>query len=313
MKKVISVIVVTWNNEQEVTNCLTSFIKFFPSKFTYQIIVVDNNSSDRTVDTIRNKFSDEVLVLEPRKNLGFAGGNNYALHHIKGEYCLLLNPDTICTEDVVTPLVDCLENCLDVGIVAPRLLYEDGGRQASVFRFETPIALLFENMRLGLLLPEFLKRRFSPYLAKRLPTMKVDWVIGAVMMLRSADLKKVNGLSEEYFMYTEDMDLCKKIADVGYATKYISEVKIIHIGGQSETKNTNYKKTEKLLENKLIFIKKFYGLKSARRGRLILLYVYAIKLIYAKLMCAVSPTDNNKALAQRMRLCLRYIWNNRVS
>ena len=307
MRAKVSVVIVTWNSQDEISACLESFDKFASKNYDYEIIVVDNKSSDSTVKVINKKRLAHCKVYALDENTGFSSGNNYGLKKCAGEYVLLLNPDTILTEDIIDAMVHKLAEP-NTGIVGCKLLNDDLTLQQSAFNFETPLNLFIDNLRLPKVLPNFINEKAFPNYSRMEKSKQVDWLIGAVMLLRAKDLKKIGGLSEEYFMYTEDMDLCKKFdTELKMKTRYTADVSIIHLGGRSENKNYNYNKTERLLKNKEIFLRKFYGNKVALRGLLALRGSYLIKLYISKVILKFNASNSSNKLNVSMLSIYDYL------
>ncbi|ADB46972.1 glycosyl transferase family 2 [Acidaminococcus fermentans DSM 20731] len=279
--RAISFIIVTWNNEQEIRDCLSSIICLTPIPF--QIIVVDNLSSDNTRDIIKKEFS-QVKLIESSENLGFAKANNLGLKYVKSKYVCFINPDVILTEDIVLPSIKFLENDMSIGLVSCRLTNKDGSWQNSCLSFINSHSIIINILHLGKLLPKCLCRRFAPeYYKIQKDYYMPDWVIGAEMIMRTSDANAVHGFSEEYFMYTEDMDLCKKIQTfLNKRIVFNADVSLIHLGGASEVQNVNYIKQKKLFQNILIFCEKFYGLKEADKTLRNMQMCYYIRLLLLK-------------------------------
>lgn len=259
----VTYIIVTWKNEKEISECLKSIEEYSPQN--HEVIIVDNNSDDRTTQIIREDFPKAKLI-ESSVNLGFAAANNMALQYVTTPYICYLNPDVILTEDIITPSIQVLKEKDQIGLVACRLKNKDGSNQDSFFnytnRWITPCAIL----HIGAIMPQSLRKKYflSKYNAKA--DFEPEWVIGAEMILRTEEAKKIGGFSEEYFMYTEDMDLCKKVNTIlGKKIYYLANVSLVHLGGASEAQNTNYNKQKKIFENEWMFVKKFYGMDEANR------------------------------------------------
>ncbi|MFC3927403.1 glycosyltransferase family 2 protein [Streptococcus caprae] len=288
-KKDITYIIVTWNSSDEIITCLDSIKQFSPSNF--KVIVVDNCSSDKTAELISNVYP-EVKVIASEENLGFAKGNNLALEFVDTEYLCYLNPDVILTEDIVTPSLDKLETDLEIGLVACHLKNPDGSHQASCFNFANSRSLFTEILHVGAFLPKGLRKKFFPNHYQAEKPYYPDWVIGAEMIMRTSEAKQIEGFSTEYFMYTEDMDLCKKI-DVILHKKvlYLPHISLIHIGGASEAKNINYNKQKKLFENTFIFVDKFYSKTESQKTHQNMILAYQIRLALLKLLYHKSDRE----------------------
>ena len=277
----ITYIIVTWNNEKEIENCLSTISIYSPKNS--KVVVVDNDSKDRTVQIIKAKFPD-VNLIKSTKNLGFAAANNLALESVSTEYICYLNPDVILTEDVLTPSIAILENHSEVGLVACRLKNRDGSDQPSCFNFASSWSLPCEILHIGKIMPKKLKKKFFLNYYNASEDFEPDWVIGAQMVMRTKDAWLIGGFSTEYFMYTEDMDLCKKVSVILHKKIYfISNVSLIHLGGASESQNTNYNKQAKLFQNDKDFVTKFYGKEEAERTILNMKRAYNLRKIMLKI------------------------------
>lgn len=299
----ITFIIVSWNNEHEIRDCLSSIIQFTPIPF--KIIVIDNLSSDNTRDIIKNEFP-QVKLIESSNNLGFARANNLGLKYVDSTYVCFINPDVILTEDIVLPSLKFLEKDNSIGLVSCRLTNKDGSWQNSCLSFINHCSVIINIFHLGKLLPLFVCRKFAPeYYRVRKGHYMPDWVIGAEMIMRTNDAIAIHGFSEEYFMYTEDMDFCKKIRS--YLKKSIlfnAAVSLIHLGGASEAQNINYVKQKKLFQNIMIFCEKFYGRQEATRTLRNMKYSYYIRLL---LLTAFYYKKNRKYMIEHDKKILSFL------
>ena len=148
-------IIVTWNNEKEIEDCLSTVSRYSPKNS--KVIVVDNNSNDKTVQVIKEKFP-EIDLIESKENLGFAAANNLALENVSSEYICYLNPDVILTEDILTPSIEILVDQSEVGLVACRLKNKDGSNQPSFFNFANSWSLPCEILHIGAVMPRSLRK-----------------------------------------------------------------------------------------------------------------------------------------------------------
>lgn len=274
MKK-ITFLIVTWNNADCILECLDSIYKHCQD---FKIIIVDNASSDQTVSLIQNQCYQDVIIYAKKENMGFAKGNNYGLSKVDTPYLCYLNPDTILLEDIVIPSIEILEKDNTVGLVGCKLLNSDLSLQPSTFPFLNHLQVYIESFRLGKLFPNFIREKYFPNVSKSLKSKYVDWVIGAEMILRTEDAIKVDGFSTEYYMYVEDMDICKKIYTfLQKKVYYLANVTLIHVGGVSESKNKNYSKLEKLIHNKVQFVEKFANYRETKKTIKALIHSYWIR------------------------------------
>ena len=255
--ELITFIIVTWNNQQQIRQCLQTIMKY--TLIPHHIIVVDNQSSDETVQIIQKEFPAVNLIISP-DNVGFAKANNLALWQVNSEYVCFINPDIILTEDIINPSIQVLKKKRDVGLVACKLRNLDSSLQPSCFHFADAYSLVGEILHIGKIFPQFLCKKYFTNFYNAKENFYPQWVIGAEMVMRTQEAKDIGGFSTECYMYTEDMDLCKKI---GHFLKkkiyYLANISLIHLGGASEVQNFNYNKQEKLIKNDMFFFKKFYG------------------------------------------------------
>lgn len=251
-QKMTSIIIVTWNDSNVIKDCLESLLNIMDS---IEIIIVDNNSSDETAKIVKQMQSPRVNLIQPLQNLGFAKANNLGFSKAQGEFILLLNPDTILSNINLAQLTKLLND--KVGLVGCRLLNKNGSLQPSCFNFDTPKNIVLEQFMLGKLLPEPLKRKFTPYLSKHNTSMYVDWLVGAFLLMTKEDFKKIHGFSTEYFMYSEDMDIAYKIRKIGKKVLFTPKYSIIHLGGVSEKQQITSSKQEKMFRSRKIFADKY--------------------------------------------------------
>lgn len=217
--------IVHYDTSDHLRSCLES-LHADPVARLGQILVVDNASPDRTVEQIATEFP-EVRFRFSGRNRGFATACNEGLRLTEASYCLLLNPDTTVDASVCKALLDCITERADAGIVVPRMLNMDGTLQHSCRRFPTLLAVLLRGTRLDGLIAgpvnEYLMRDWDH--AER---RQVDWSIGACMLLRRKAVEDVGLLDEGFFMYYEDTDLCRRLADVGWKVYYEPTATVKH-------------------------------------------------------------------------------------
>ncbi len=226
----LSVIIVNWNTSELLRQCLTSLYGNLPLE-PIEIIVVDNGSSDESVEMIKNNFPDVVLIRN-KDNLGFAKANNQGMKISKGKYLALLNTDTQIDHDVFGQLINYLEHNSATGIVGPRLKNSDGSLQFS-FGHLPSLWGIFAQQGLPLHAIPLLKR-FLPTLLDTNKnqynyTHKVGWVKGACFVIRRKVYEKIGGLDEKVFMYMEEVEYCKRAWDCNYEVNYYADVSVWHL------------------------------------------------------------------------------------
>ncbi len=228
----LSIIIVSWNTKDLLQKCLHS-IYLHQADLSLEVYVVDNNSSDQTVEMIRNDFP-QVKLISNNLNFGFAKANNQAAKVAKGDYILLLNPDTEISPNSLSKAINYLKTHPNCGVLGAKLLNYDKTIQPSVRNFPTiwPIFLMLIKA------PKFFKHLNSidHYLKIDLDYTKiqsVDQVMGAFMMMSREKFKQIGYLDERFFIWFEEVDLCYRFKKSGQVVIYNPEIEIIHYGGQS--------------------------------------------------------------------------------
>jgi len=214
----ISIIIPSWNTKDLLKNCLKSLGSL------YEIIVVDNNSTDGTVKMIEKEFPN-VLLIKNKKNVGFGAANNQGMRKAKGDYLLLLNSDTIVKNEAPLVMSQYLKKNSDVGVVGPKLLNEDGSLQPSAGPFPN-LKISFIMLFLEHWLGDLVRSSFEK-------TKEVDWVMGAAFMFKKEILNKVGFMDEGLFMYMDEVEWSFRIKKAGYKVVFNPQVEIIHLGGAS--------------------------------------------------------------------------------
>ncbi|MBN1246318.1 MAG: glycosyltransferase family 2 protein [Anaerolineae bacterium] len=233
MPPALSVIIVSWNTRDLLCQALDSVCATGDDDDdALEIIVVDNASSDGTPTLLQERYP-HVKLIDLKENLGFAGGNNRGLAAAQGETILLLNSDTKVLPGALSALRQYLEDHPKVGLVGPKLLNGDGTTQSSRRRFPTLPLLFLESTWLQPLAPRRSLERFYMEDVPEATAHPVDWVTGAAMMVRTEVVRQVGGLDEDYFMYSEELDWCRRIREAGWEIAYTPAAEIIHYGGRS--------------------------------------------------------------------------------
>lgn len=254
----LSVVIVNYNVKHFLEQCLCSVQKAVAG-MQAEVIVVDNHSSDKSLDYLQPKFPQVVFIAND-VNLGFAKACNQGLARSSGQYVLFLNPDTIVPEDCFTRCIEFFKTHEQAGALGIKMI--DGkGRflKESKRAFPSPMTSLYKLFGLARLFPR--SRVFSRYHLGHLDAEQdheVDVLAGAFMMIRKDVLDKVGGFDETFFMYGEDVDLSYRIQKAGYRNYYFSGSHIVHFKGESTRKESvNY---VKMFYNAMsIFVRKHYG------------------------------------------------------
>lgn len=234
----LSITICSWNTIDDLRACLQS-LRDAKAEGDFEVVVVDNNSEDGSPDMVEKEFP-EFRLLRQSKNLGFTGGHNLALAERKGFHAALLNSDTVVHPGAIAKLSQALETEPGWGIIGPKLLNPDGTLQYSCRTFPNPFAAAFRNTFLGKLFPgNKLTRDYLMQDWDHAENREVDWVSGAALFIRGEVLEKVGGLDPSFFMYCEDVDLCKRTWDAGWKVMYLHDAVITHAIGKSSDKAPN--------------------------------------------------------------------------
>jgi GT2 family glycosyltransferase len=228
MKPEISIVTVTMNHLTLLKQMLHSlFITCLPET-SFEVILVDNNSTDGTVEYVRKEFP-AIRVIENKQTYGFAKNNNIGASQAQGNYILILNPDIILLPDAVDILYNYLRENESVGIVAPKLLNPDLGIQYSARNFMNIKLLIYRIFTLGrdntrnITVQAYL----TPGLSGEQPAT-VDWCLGAALLFRSAFYRELGGFDEHFFLYVEDADICQRCWFAGKSVVYHPQARMIH-------------------------------------------------------------------------------------
>src|SRR5579872_7241306 len=211
----LSIICVNWNSVDYLRECIASVYEF-TRDISFEIIVVDNASSQEGVDALKEKFP-EVTLIKSAKNLGFAGANNLGFRRSSGAYVLLLNPDTKLISPAINVMLEHMKSLTDAGIVGCKLLNTDLSVQlTAIQKFPTILNQVFDLEYLQLRWPRCPLWEIAPLFSTSVKVIKVEVISGACMLLRRQVFQQVGMFSEEYFMYAEDIDLNYKVKSAGF-------------------------------------------------------------------------------------------------
>ena len=253
----LSIIIVNWNVREDVVNCLRSIQENQP-RCEYEVIVVDNASTDGSAEAVRQQFPWVRLIVNER-NLGFAAGNNVGLKKASGEYVLFLNSDTIVHRGSFDGLVSFMDANPDVGGCGPKLLNQDGSLQPSARRFPSLRGVLHRYTILRFLL--IFRGAHHKWLMKDFAhdkQMDVDQVMGAALMARRSIVEQLGGMGQRYYMYYDEVDLCYGIKQAGWRVAFVPDVVITHLGGRSMNRMPVDRRVM-TLRSMLTFLRKRHG------------------------------------------------------
>ena len=235
------IVIVNYRTANLVVDCLRSLAPQISQLRPTQVIVVDNNSQDKSILIIRQAICTEgwtswVQILALEDNLGFAGGNNRAIKSYPGSrYLLLLNSDTIVHPGCLDYCFKMMEQDQMIGALSCKLFNQDLTTQNVTRKFPTPLRMTCSALGLPWHLPKLFGWADTEDLTwdRRHVKRDVDWIGGAFMMLRGSMIEKIGLLDEDFFFYGEDIELCHRISQAGWRCHYDPAVSITHLGGGS--------------------------------------------------------------------------------
>jgi GT2 family glycosyltransferase len=228
----LSIVIVNWNTKEFLQRCLES-LRANPPSGELEVIVIDNASTDGSAEMVRQEFPEAVLI-ENQENLGYAQGNNQGIAASKGEYVLLLNPDTEVTPGALDSLVEFAKNRPDAAAVGCRLINPDGGVQSSCRSFPSPLPLLFEYTKLSRLFPR--SRLFGAYRMTYFDysrVAEVDQPMGSCLLLSRKAIEDVGLFDEEFPIFFNEVDWCFRAKQRGWKAYFTPDAEVLHHGGAS--------------------------------------------------------------------------------
>jgi GT2 family glycosyltransferase len=288
----LSVIIVSWNSRDRLTECLTSLGEQV-AELSIETWVVDNHSNDGSVDLVREQFP-WVNLLVNRENQGFARANNRALSLATGRYVLFLNPDTQLLSDALAVLLRFMDDHPKVGAVGPQVLFPEGSIQPSCRRFPTLATVLWEAVGLDRALPDH--PRFGRYLMgdwDHRSLCRVDQPIGACLMVRSSALEQVGQFDDQFFLFFEEVDLCRRLRSAGWEIYFVPEAQVIHHGGHST--GQDFRRAVWLFHSsRYKYFRKHFGPGGEWLLRMLMVASFPWQLLLRVLLVMTRPMDRER-------------------
>lgn len=276
----LSIVIVSWNTRELLAQCLRSIGEeraTYPA-LSMEIFVVDNVSHDGSGTMVQQRFP-WVQLIQNRENVGFAAANNQAIKISRGRHILLLNPDTQVIAGALQALVHFMDTNPQAGAAGSRLLNPDGSLQVSCYPRPTLTRELWRLFHLDKFYPYALYEMQQWWITQ---PRNVDIVQGAALIVRRAVIEEVGALDTDYFIYSEEVDLCARIQNAQWRIYWVPQSAVIHYGGQS-TQQVATEMFLKLYEAKIIYFRKNQGRVAAEVYKLILLAASASRLILSPL------------------------------
>jgi N-acetylglucosaminyl-diphospho-decaprenol L-rhamnosyltransferase len=254
----LSIVIINWNSRDFLRECLASIAQQAP-KFSFEVIVIDNASFDGSAEMVQHEFPG-VRYMQSAENLGFSRGNNAAALTSTGRILLFLNPDTKILGNALTAMKECLDGRGHAGIIGCHILNSDGSVQTTAVQaFPT---LLNQTLDADVLHRWFPNSRLwgtAALFRGGVDPVAVDTISGACLMIRREVFEQIEGFSTDYFMYSEDVDICHKAHLAGWKIYYLPTARIVHYMGQSTKKKPSYFPHLMQQESRFIYFSKMRG------------------------------------------------------
>lgn len=227
----LSIIILNYNSKDFLLPCVKGIVDNTRS-LDYEIIIVDNASTDDSVQYIEQKILPrfwQVKLIKADSNRGFSAGNNLGIREGKGKYVLIMNPDIVIWDNVMAKMAQFMENNSLVGVAGPRLISPDASLQYFCYQYPSPQVLLYRRTPLARL--RFAQAAIKKYLMMdwdHADNRPVDWVQGSFMIVRRRAIQEVDLMDERYFLFLEDTDWCRRFWQAGWQVWYCAEVEVVH-------------------------------------------------------------------------------------
>lgn len=304
----LSVVIICWNDLKVIRECLRSVCQGTHAT-NIEVIVSDNGSTDGSVEFIRRSYPS-IRVLENGANLGFAKGNNAGICASRGEYVLILNPDTIIHDGSLDKLVAFADRHAEAGAFGCRVLNYDGTYQVSARLFPTIWRYWVKALylrRLGRFSKLFVYEEYRDWKGER--ERLIDWQSGCCVMFRADLLKRLGGFDEQFFYHFEEVDLCRRVWNAGYPVIFTPEAVITHLGGQSVSRFPVRFEIEKHRSRYRYFYKHF-GARGLRQCRRFSIAAIRVRQAGYGLIALMKPTPAVHARLAMYREVIQ--WNKKI-
>jgi len=291
-----SVVIVNTNTRDLLIPCLESLFDT-TKRASLEVYVVDNNSSDGSVEAVRNNIP-RVKIIANDRNRGFTEANNQAIPHCTGRYIYCLNPDTVVLDGAVDTLVDFMDRHPDCGAVGSNLLNPDMTLQPTCRAFITPGWMILKHFFPRKLFPRLAGQWFPEFSAHD-RIREVDWVIGASLMVRRETVEQVGLKDERYFIFHEETDWCLQIKRAGWKVYFVPDARVIHYGGQTVSGMWGNKVVLEYYKGKHLFLKKNFGGATLLIHRAFLGLLLSLRLILGTARRLLKPNSSEDWKSER--------------
>ena len=306
----ISVVIVSWNTKKFLIECLESLVSQEESN-SMEIIVVDNASSDGSPEAVSDQFPIAKLI-KNKSNLGFARANNIGIEHSTGDYICLINSDIKVLSKCTKQLYDYMNNNPSIGIIGPKIVNSNLFLQCSCRHFPSlwnnfcsafGLNRIFPNSKIcsGEQMIYFKHDRIE----------RVDVIAGCFMMVRRKALEQVGYLDEQFFIYSEDIDWCKRFRDAGWEAIFFPDARAIHYGGASSS-NAPIRFSVEQEKALLQYWAKHHSKPAQLTIFIIIILKHLVRLLSGSLLYLIKPSDRRSLTAkiEQHIICLRSLLHN---
>lgn len=296
----LSIVIVNFNTKDYTIQCIDS-IRKDPPCVTYEIILVDNASSDGSAEILEARYP-EIAFIRSAKNVGIAGGNNLGIKAASGRFILLLNNDTIVIPGSIDRTVEFLESHPEAGGVGGNLVNPDGSFQSGYYNFPTLGRLFLITTKIGHLLHDY-----YPSNPRTNSIIEVDWMSTAFMTFRREALYGIGLVDEQYFIYSDESDLQLRMRKAGWKIFYLPDLETIHFGGRSLNP---WRRRRLVYRGYLLFFTRHRGPIQAMLVRMMFTIICLLKLPFWMLNYLVPARRNLAGEEMRsnfsiIRMCLK--------
>jgi GT2 family glycosyltransferase len=290
VKMDISIIIVNWNTRDLLDRCLKSVLVEI-NGLDNEIFIVDNASTDGSVEMIRSRYPQVNLIVN-EDNPGFACANNLAIRQSTGKHVMLLNPDTFVRPGAVATLIGFLEDSPRAGMAGARLLNADGSLQTSAYPEPNIRRELWRLFHLDIL---WAYANYPMHTWELKQARQVDVLMGACVLLPRQALDDAGLFDEDYFMYSEEVDLCHRLRQKGWSLFWVPQAEVIHYGGQS-TQQAAEEMFLRLYQGKILYFRKHHSGLAVGIYKLILLLASLSRLVLTPLAYLEGPSKRERHL-----------------
>jgi GT2 family glycosyltransferase len=296
----LSVSIVSFRTPRLLRQCLTALAsEAQASRLDVEVTVVDNASADGSIELVRSEFPG-VRVIANLSNAGFGAAHNQALRRARGRYCMVLNSDAAPRPGALRALVDAMDTDPGLGACGPKLRYPSGEVQPSRRRFPTTASLFLESTQLQRFWPDnTVLRRYYVQDRSDDVAQDVDWLVGACLCVRTNALRQVGLFDARYFMYSEEIDLCRRLSATGWRIRYVPAAEVMHLEGGSSRADLAAR-DRRFQTSKLAYAAKWHGRGVALALRAYLIVEYLLRALEESLKLATGSCREERQARLRV-------------